>query len=255
MNLQNSLMKLSVCAVVLSVTAAVAGSPMGPPSATLEPGQFGFGVIYGYGDLGLEVEEGRDNAGTPVPGYLADPFTMQTVYGTLSYGLLDRWEVGIHAGIAWGEWDLPGNQLEADIGPYVGGYTRVTFFQREKFKLGGVAQVGWCQTEGDNWGPGWRGDTELEFFRLRVGLGAVYEFTERFSVYAGPLFQYLDGQKRYDQTLPAAGYWEEYDVEARSNWGGFFGAEAKLSDHVRLGADFQLTPRDWIAGLSLRWLW
>lgn len=239
----------------MSLATAFAAGPLGPPAASLAKGQFGAGVEYSYGELGLDLSDGRDNAGTRLPSFHVDAFTMHTVDATLSYGILGQWEVGAKAGANWGAWDLRGNNFDGDAGPSVGGYTRGSFYRHGKLEVGGVFHFDWDQISGDNQGPGWVGDTDLEFFHLRLAVGPRYNVSRYFGFYAGPFWQHIDGEKRYDERVPVPGYKERYDVEARSNWGGFLGVEASLSDHIRLGADAQLTPHDWIVGGSFRWLW
>lgn len=90
---------------------------------------------------------------------------------------------------------------------------------------------------------------------LRLAIGARYTIRKWLVVYAGPFWHYIDGEKHYTERAPVPGYEEKFDVEARSNWGGFIGAEASLSEVIRLAADLQLTAHDWIIGLSCRCLW
>lgn len=244
-----------LAAPLLLTPAARAAGPMGPPAASLAKGQLGTGIEYSYGELALDLSSGQDNTGAALAGFRVDPFTTHTINATVGYGLLDQWEIGVKAGAIWGDWDLNDNEFEGDAGPYLGGFTQGTFYRNEKLEVGGVFHVDWNRTSGDNQGPGWTGDTEVEFVHLRLAIGPKYTFCEGFAVYAGPFWQYIDGEKRYDERTPFAGYQEKYDVEARSDWGDFLGVEANLSEQIRLSADLQLTPHDWIVGGSFRWQW
>lgn len=248
MQSRNFLTSSLVLATCVGGASLLAAGPLGAPTAGLAKKQVAVGVEYAYAELATEVNDGYDNFGTPVGSFLVDPFKWQTVYATLGYGILNIWEFGAKVGATWGEWNIAGSRFSGDVGPYLGCYTRVTAYRSGGFSIGGVAQFDWNQTSGPNTGPGWAGETEVEFIRVRVGIGPQYDICDRFSVYAGPFWQYVDGDKRYKEP----GYWEHFDVETHDQWGGFFGFDARLFDQTHLGADCQLTGDDWVFGISVR---
>ena len=107
---------LCVVLIGLSGSAALAVSPMGPPTAGLNAGQMRLGYEYAWGetDLGLD--------GMGLSGTLSDVET-NTHFANLGYGINDDWEVYLKLGVANGEMD----EFDGDYGFAYGFGTKLTF--------------------------------------------------------------------------------------------------------------------------------
>jgi hypothetical protein len=107
-----------------------------------------------------------------------------------------------------------------------------------------MGPAGW-----DGSGPGRSGDLELDIIRLQVAIGPIYQLLERLSISGGPLWYYLDGDKRYDEL----GWFAEYDMGNCSELGGGGGAQLDLCESRCLSVEYQLTGDDDAFGLVLLW--
>jgi opacity protein-like surface antigen len=247
-----SLVVLAVVALVNSVAQAT--SLMGPPTAKLLRGQFAVGAQYAYSSMCVDLTNGVDSSGASVPGRTVDNLEMNSIIASLGYGILDSWEGAVRLGAVDGEWDEDQQAFDGAWGLYIGGGTKVTVREGANLRWGGLIHVDWAQTEGRNTGAGWAGDTEVKLLHLRVAGGPTYDVGDNVSIYGGPFYQYINGDKDYREITPTAGFRESYDVEGCSCFGGYIGAGFMPTESISCNVETQLTGDDWVLGVALAWL-
>jgi hypothetical protein len=231
----------------LCCSDAFASSPMGPPTTGLEKGQLDLGVDYSYSKLCIDFDFCKGTG--PMPDFTKHSFKMDNITGRLGYGITDSWEGYLNLGAARGRASEDMERHSAD-GIAFGGGTKITFHEDDKLKWGGLFQARWVDMDGDASGPGWTGDLELEIMQLQLAIGPTYELMECLSVYGGPFWYYLDGEKEYEEP----GWYEEYDMSNCSDFGGYIGALINLSSNANLNIEFQMTEHDEVLGVNFAWL-
>ena len=241
------------CLALAAATAAASG-PLGPPCVSLAPGEVAVGAEYAYSGLCVELRNGRSNAGALVPGMDIEPMKMQTVTGAVGYGISDWCEAAVRVGMARGHWDEEGERFDGDADLFFGIGARTTVWDEDDWTVGAFAQADWAETDGDIEGTGWAGDSSVEFVHIRVGAGPTYQLTDRIRVYGGPFWQIIDGDKDYDERMPAPGYAEEFDLEGCSSYGGYVGAQIQLFPQATGCVEWQFGGGDSVVGVTVLWV-
>jgi len=186
---------------------ALALTRMGPPTATLELGQFALVAEYTYS------ENDVDREGTPRDRTV----TLNTLLGRLSYGVTDDCELYVRGGTGGGSAWIPIT---------LGAGAKWTFYQEAEFPLGAVFQL--------HWFPGTTFATELDLYEVQIAAGTTYRF-DRFSVYGGPFLHFLRGEE--DSSL----FRTHIDLEEESVLGVYVGARADVTSRVGLDIELQVT--------------
>jgi len=218
---------------------------MGPPAAGLEQGQFGIGADYTYSHLSLEMDEGTSSIG-PVSRFIADPVRTDVLAARAGYGVRDYLEVtGLLGGVRGRTGDSD-DRFSGD-GLAYGFGAKATLRKQERLTWGGLFQMAWYDIDGKWRGVGWSGDADIEFWQIQVAAGPTYRLCDHASIYGGPFWQCIDGEKTYKEP----GYHERYDVDPTSNFGGYFGARINPFARTGLDVEFQFTEDDTAIGVNL----
>jgi hypothetical protein len=243
--------KLALVAVILLAglccSEAFALSPMGTPTAGLSQGRLALGAEYSQSELGIDFD--FSSATAPMPDFTKTKFGLDMITGRIGYGLTDTWEAFGNIGEADVDSSEDMEKHSAD-GMVYGFGTKVTFLQMDKLKLGVSAQAKWAELDGDATGPGWTGDLELDIMQIQLVAGPTYELMEQVCIYGGPLWYYLDGEKRYYEP----GWYEKYDMSNMSDFGGYIGGHVGLGDNINFNIEYQFTGDDDALGLNLLWM-
>ena len=238
--------KLALVAVILLAglccSEAFALSPMGAPTAGLSKGQFAIGADYSDSELSIDFDL-SSGAGAD---FTKDNFRIDTIAGKLGYGITDSWEASLNIGAADAVSSQNMERHSAD-GMSYGIGTKVTLHENEKLGLGGLFQARWAELDGDASGPGWSGDLEIDIMQLQLAVGPTYELMDSLSIYGGPFWYYLDGEKRYEEP----GSSEKYDMSNTSDFGIYIGALVNLCENADLNIEYQLTDDDDVFGLGI----
>ena len=221
---------------------------MGPPNAELSEGQLGYGVEYSLSELAMDF----DFSSGPVvmADFSRDEMEVDSLSGRLGYGVSDNIEGFFRIGMADIYSDERGTKYDGD-GTFYGFGAKVTLKEEEKITWGLQVQANMADTDGD-WSANdgsWTGDSTVEFMEIVVAVGPNYQLNDTTSIYGGPFWYMLDGEKTYT----APGEYERYDVENQSSFGGFVGLQIDVPTDAKLNLEYQLTGDDNIMGLNLIW--
>lgn len=165
------------CSVVLAL------DPMGPPSAGLKQGQFSAGAEYSYSRMDITLNHGKGGwqrfqdgvllgqASGKLSSYNIKHLKLNKVFANFGYGVTDNWEVFLRLGSADVDFKYkdqvdtrfslsPGSSslfpveqsLNGDNGFAIGFGTKVTFYKKDKLKLGGLFQLSWFKSKAEESG-------------------------------------------------------------------------------------------------------
>jgi hypothetical protein len=197
--------------VLGSSTLALGLSPMGPPKAGLDKGQFGVGLSYTYGEMDLEFDSDTEEVDTSM------------LFVDIGYGIMDQWEGFARLGFAKLEvddWD-GGNKFAYGFG------TKVTLTEEEPTSWGGLFQIGWI--EGDDSG------VEIDAYEIQIAVGPTYE-ADKMRIYGGPFLHFVDGDVENGGSV---------DIEQESVFGGYVGAQFDVAENTAAGVELQFTGDAW----------
>ncbi len=247
MNRSRSVEIFAVLCVFVVSSSVFASGFMGPPKSELGKGQYSIGFDYSYSKGALELGEGK---GTSISNRTVKKWKSDALTARFGYGLTDGIDVSFLLGGAQMRYSDVGERFSGDEEWAYGFGTKVTLAESEKLTWGGLFQMSWYEAEGKWSGPGWVGDSDVDYSHIQIAFGPTYKLSERLAIYGGPFWQCIDGEK----TWKAPGEWEKYDIDAASNCGGYLGLQFDMGENALLGVEYQLTSDDDILGLSLSWL-
>ncbi len=176
--------------------------------------------------------------------------------------------------------DEDGPAHDWDSGLAIGFGTKATLWEDTNLKIGGLFQASYTKMDirvkyqgmiWDEFTPAYGlwavpSEGELELWELQLAIGATYEMSPRFKVYGGPFWHYVDGEYNFDgsgyfipDVDPMAPWYSittdgRYDVEAKSQFGGYLGAQIDVTDNVVCNAECMLTGDAVGIGTSLVWI-
>lgn len=269
---------LAIAAILTSVASG--GAPMGPPTATLEEGQWAFGAELGREEMDMEASgtfTQRFDGGPSISIhqlFAVEDFESNMYFGNLAYGVCDDWDVFVRLGGADSKGDiviLPNSSnLVESHDSFDGGYgfawgagTRATFCRSGPWSFGGLVQVTWFDprdsdfTVLDPFPPteDLVGDVKLDYWQTQISLAVGYQAdTMRFWV--GPFLQFIEGNMDFDGNVVDTGEvigtisWTS-ELEESSQVGVHFGADWELAKRVNVWAEGQATSDSWLFGVSL----
>lgn len=279
---KNKLHLLYVSLVIIALFAAStqALDPMGPPTASLQKGQISAGLEYSDTRMDIEAENGRIVEELYQDGVLAQTtvteigtfeiknLKMHKTYANVGYGIRDNVEGFVRVGKMNTEFSgdffsSASRDYNGDSGDAIGLGAKVTLYEKDRLKLGGLLQMSWGSSEAD-----WANATStesitLDVFEMQVALGATYQATQKTEIYGGPFWHFIgfsgsDADGRKTLSNPSQG--EEaissadYDLDDIHNFGGYLGARIRLLKDTYCCVEYQHTPSAQAIGLSLkRW--
>ena len=252
---------------------------MGPPASDLEFGQLQIGIDYSYGEVDLELNNGRyityldgwfDDAGSK-NSYSLKNMRVRKFYANLGYGLAYNLDSFIRIGGANARFDnsafspefWPGGQeFDSHTDFSVGFGLKGTFYEEDNLKLGGLFQVSRSEFDGAIQPADWpvaddyveMGITEIQF-----AVGLTCKLNESFSVYGGPFLYFIDGEwdDVYSEITAVSPYQlrtskYSWDIEENS-FGGYLGANLNLGENCSFNIEYQHASTADVLGLNLVW--
>lgn len=267
---------LAIAAALTS--AASGGAPMGPPTTTLEEGQWAFGGQFGLEEMDMEACGKVSEDFTPyfwTQRFTIEGYKTKMLFGTVEYGLCDNWGIFARFGGADGKGDIVAppsdssaievkDTFEGDYGFAWGVGTRATFCRSGPWSFGGLMQVTWfnpgdsAYTVSDPLAPGasWIGDVELSYWQTQVSLAAAYQ-VDTWRFWVGPFLQFIEGDMDFDGRLVIAEgggqgnlTWTS-ELEESSQLGVHAGLDWELVERTNLWVEGQLTSDSWLLGVGL----
>ncbi len=221
--------------LALGGSAAMAVTPMGPPTAGLKTGQFRAGVEYSYSNVNMKVE-----------GEKLDGVTSNMIFGNVGYGIMDEWEAFGRIGFANVKFDDEDFGFSGDYGFAWGFGTKVTFLKQENLNWGALFQINWIKSKGsfNVTGEDVDRDIKVDFYDMQLAVGPTWKLSDTLSIYGGPFAYLADGD--VDREGMGTG-----NLREDSAFGGYVGAEAALADKTSLFGEFQLTGSGWAIGMGI----
>lgn len=227
-DIMKNVLYLLIVVVVLGLLSsdALGLTPIGPPAATLEGGQFALGFGYSRSEVDVEFEilgmtvTSKDNE-------------LDTYMANLIWGLDKSWEFQIDLGLSEADY-LDGSSSSGDFAWGLG--LKTTWLEDEKFKLGSVFAIHFydSHTSGYDLGVAWK--EHDEWLELQIAAGPSYDFGP-VCLYGGPFIHFIDGEA--DISLNGIDFSD--DFEQADMFGGFIGARFDLNDTTSLGIEYLLT--------------
>jgi len=223
------LMVFVVLAGLLS-SSAQALTPLGPPMSRLKPKQQSLGFLFASSEMDLKV------SGYGLTETMKD--TESTSYLVKAgYGVLDGVELFALVGVS----DLSFEDFEGDSDVAWGFGSKFTLAKQGSVTWGGVFQICSIRSEGivfvDVPGFGLQDiDIDAQIFDIQIAIGPTYT-REGFSIYGGPFMHFVDG----DLEGSALGETVTFDIEQKSEFGGYFGAMFDLAESSSLFFEYQKT--------------
>ena len=225
-------------------------SPMGPPTAELSKGQYDAGVDYSYSRLCIDFDF-KSGSG-PMPDFTKHKVKTEMLTAQIGYGITDSWEGFFRIGGARAKSSEDMEKHKAD-GLILGFGTKVTLLEDDRLKWGGLFQANWAWLDGKASGVGWSGDMDLDIIQIQLAVGPTYQLTDRVSIYGGPFWYYLDGEKKYKEELPTPGSREKYNLINCSDFGGYVGVHFDISENTFWNIEYQFTDDDSTIGTGIVW--
>lgn len=228
-----------LCIVVVAgllSSSAQALTPIGPPAATLDKGQFAAGFDYTQSKTDIEI------SGYGITAIVPD-CELNTKMANLVFGISKDLELQIDLGTSSYEEDDVSSS-----GDFAWGFVlRSTFAQQDKVKWGVATSAHWYEASGSgvDFGIPW---TETDnWCELQFAVGPSYS-DKRFCLYGGPFLHFIDGEAKGT----FAGIPISADFEQDSIFGGFIGARIEFAENMELGFEYLNTGSAQAVGLNIR---
>ncbi len=200
-------------------------TPMGPPKAGLDKGQFGVGLNYTLGEMDLDFSmSGVSDVTAEVESDM--------LFVDLGYGIMDQWEGFVRLGMAKYEiedWD-GGNEFAYGFG------TKVTISEQDAITWGGLFQMTWIEGDDNVIGI----DVDVDAYEIQLAIGPTYEL-DSMRIYGGPFLHFVDG----DGDAGIAGLSVSFDLEQESLFGGYVGAQFDVAENSCANIEAQFTGDAW----------
>ena len=265
--------------VVVSGSAVLALSPMGPPKAMLGQDQWSVGIEYANETMDLEAsgkvreidyQEGQDPF-FPSPRnskYNINDLKSNIVLGRVSYGISDNWDAFLRLGVADAECDIDHTYADGALHQYPGfdggfGFawglgTKVTIWEDKDITWGGLLQMTWAKPgdsdislSGD---PNFSGNAEIEFWEVQLAVGPTWRMNDNLSIYGGPFLHFVNGD--LDISYKTVDMGDEIrskvsgDIEENSQFGAYVGASLDANERTSYFLECQFTSDAWGIGLG-----
>lgn len=194
-----------ILTISFGCSPALALTRMGPPTASLESGQFAIVPEFSYSKNDVERSRGTRTV------------SLNALLGRISYGLREDCELYARGGTGGGSAWVPIN---------LGVGAKWTFYPEAELPLGALFQL--------HWFPGTSFASELDLYEIQIAAGTTYRF-DRFSVYGGPFLHFLRGEEE------SSVFRTHVNLEEESVLGVYVGARADLTNRVGLDIELQVT--------------
>jgi len=262
-----SLLAIPLVAIALSSSLTFALDPMGPPAATLKKGQFGAGAEYSYSKMDLDFNSGKKI--TTPPGTVASSDTfkiknieMNKIYTNLGYGITDNWETFLRLGGANADSEIKDTDHDGSTNFAIGFGTKVTFYEKDKLKLGGLFQMSWAELKAKGSGTlivmetpfPFSESSDIELTEIQIAIGPTYQLMKGVSVYGGPFLHYVDGEldtHRLYPTMAPTTVDASFNLDSTTVLGGYVGLQVDAIENISFNIEYQCTPDADAIGMSL----
>lgn len=242
-------MKIPAVCVLLAhlvcAATALATAPLGPPTASLQKGQFAIALEYAYTSTDMDLSSGTED--DTVEGVRSNTMLAQP-----AYGLTDNWEVYALLGAA----DLREGHLECNYEFAYGFGTKTTFYQDPNTAWGILFEIGWRKANDDgildltglNMSKA-SYSAEFEYHEITVAIGPTCTIAEGCRLYGGPFFYVLEG----DLDVENASTDKTISIDEGAMVGAYLGTELDLCPNSTWYAEFQFSADMQVLGTGIKW--
>jgi hypothetical protein len=225
---------------------------MGPPTATLNSGQFKTDFTYHYSENDINLRD-VDLAGAGIGYIVFDELNINRYYGTAAYGLTDRWE-------AYGK--LGGGSIESSSPAFAYGWgTRVTLIDGDRVDWGLGFLMSWLDDVEDDdshlvciAGQPHEGRYSFDVREIQAMAGPTIWF-DGWKLYGGVFYYDLDGD--FDATvtgpLLVTPLRISGDIDEEDHIGGYIGAVIGSVTGLEAMIETAFLGGSWAVGGSLGW--
>ena len=230
--MKKSLYLLSVVVVssCLLCNTSLALTPLGPPKAGLKQNQHSLGFGFARSEMDLEI------SGYGL-SYTATDIEWSTYFANICYGLSDDCELYSLLGFSKCSTDDFNGSTE-----FAWGFgSKFTVSERDSVTWGGLFQI--CSLSSEDSATSevpyfgyTSASVDVQMFDIQIAFGPTYT-QEGLSIYGGPFLHFVDG----DLDLRANGDSASLDIEQKSEFGGYIGAQFDLAESSSLFIEYQMT--------------
>ncbi len=244
---------------------------IGPPTASNEQGRFDFGIEYSYTKMDLDLENGSYidflngafyDWGDALDVTLKD-LKVNRTYAKFGYGIADNAEVffrlgGMNAKFGDSLWE-DSEEFDSDVELAAGAGIKLTFYEEDNVKLGGLFQFSAASFDGRLESPNWliSDFVEVDMVEAQIALGASCKCNENLTIYGGPFLHFVGGDISDNtsqvSTTPAGLLASEFnwDIKQSSVFGGFIGAQISFAEQYNINIEYQQTADASALGMGL----
>ncbi len=284
-----ALLTLALIVVGVWSSIAIALPPMGPPRATLQEGQWAFGLEYGHSEMDLKtfgtVKEydyihvgggiyTLSNTASDYTKYKIQNLASNMFLARLGVGTWENWDFFVRFGATDAQDEITEIQPNGSIGDqhkdFDGGSgfawgvgTRATFYQEADTTWGGLLQITWANPdksdvtiENDST---YSGEAEIDYWEVQIAIGPTVE-SDYFRIYGGPFLHFVNGDLDINgKSVNPPGIYDliiqktSHDIKEESQFGGYAGAQIYLDESSSLFSEFLFTDDAWGAGVGITW--
>ena len=265
--------------VVLALT------PMGPPRATLQEGQWAFGLEYGHNEMDLDsfgsVKETQLLGGAVLTtassfaNYKIENLKSNMYLARLGVGTWENWDLFVRFGASDAQDEISEVLANGTAGTdqyrdYDGGLgfawgfsTRATFYEQGDTTWGGLLQITWANPDGSSItnenDSTFSGDVEIDYWEVQVAIGPTIEL-DNCRIYGGPFLHFLNGDLNLNGQIddppgvPDLIIVEtSHEIREESQLGGYVGAQWYTGQNSSLFTEIQFTDDAWGVGVGTIW--
>jgi len=256
--------------ICLSDSFAFGIAPIGQPSSNLRKGWWSVGADYSTSEIDLDIKETTTNSFISNSSFKDE--NIDLFLGKVSYGVKNYWEVFAGLGVAkaegfssvttsqWGDsaftrTDVLTIDAEKGYAAQIG--TKLTLYERKLIKAGVTCQFTYLgmsntlnnltykdiQLDTTN-----KVDIDSDLMILQIAPGLSYEFLFGFSIYGGPVYQWINGT--VETSMKSGPFKGKEDIK-ESSFGGFVGLHADVDIFTSLNVEYQMTGNSNTIGLNL----
>ena len=216
--------------VFCAASQAFALTPLGPPRAGLKQNQHSLGFIFASSEMDFKMSGYGES-------WSATDIESKTYLARLSTGVSDNLEFYTLLGIS----DATADDFDGSSEFAWGLGTKFTVAEKDSVTWGGLFQIVSINSEGTMSGDtpdfGWQTmDVDVQLLEIQIAVGPTYT-QESFSIYGGPFLHFVDG----DFDCNPLGVSITFDIEQKSEFGGYVGAQFDLAESSSLFIEYQMT--------------
>jgi len=271
-----ALLAVAFMIVIVTNSAVLALTSMGPPKAMLGQDRWDIGVEYSYQSMDLEADGDVTDVYPDIDFTTArrvkhniNDLKSNIVMVRAGYGINDSWDAFVRLGLADAKDDIEQtypdgakdkfNGYDGSFGLAWGFGTKATFWQDEQLSWGGLVQITWLnpgdgsvKLSGD---PAFSGKADIDnLWEVQIAGGPTWRLENNLRIYGGPFLHFVNGDLDISGSTVDMGTEiltkASSDIEEKSQFGGYVGAQLDVDQNTSCILEVQLTGDAWGIGIG-----